>query len=102
MSLCSDNLVRNLWNETNISWDYIASERKSGSILAMWKDNCFKVESIEFSGQWIALFGYHVATSFHCVIVGVYAIISAHERRILWKELITLKSTFDVRFFLLW
>lgn len=36
-------------------------------------DNNFKVDSIEYGGQWIAISGVNASTKFSCVIVGVYA-----------------------------
>jgi hypothetical protein len=46
---------------------------KSGGVLVLWNDNNFKVDSIEYGGQWIAIFDVHSSSDFACAVVGVYA-----------------------------
>jgi hypothetical protein len=38
----------------------------------MWNDKPFKVDSIEYSGKWISVFGTLVLTNFSHAVVGVY------------------------------
>lgn len=83
-----------------IIWPILDVVGKSGGVLALWNENNFKVDSIEYRGQWIDLFGVHASTKFSCVIVGVYASTSVSERQTLWNELTLLKSSFEVPMFL--
>jgi hypothetical protein len=41
---------------------------KSGGVLVLWNDNNFKVDSIEYGGQWIAIFGVHFSSDFACAV----------------------------------
>jgi len=66
----------------------------------IWNAESFKVDSFEYSGQWIAILGTHVQTNFSCAVVGVYARCSIKDRRLLWEEIIILQASFGVPLFL--
>jgi hypothetical protein len=51
---------------------------------------------VEYRGQWVAILGKCTASSFQCMIVGVYAANSVSERRTLWSDLIILKNAFEL------
>jgi len=46
----------------------------------MWDDDLFMVDSVEFVGSWISLFGSFVDDAFDCVIIGYYGVGSRTER----------------------
>jgi hypothetical protein len=52
---------------------FVGINRISGSVLVLWNDNNFRDNSIEYGGQWIAIFGVHSSSDFACAIVGVCA-----------------------------
>lgn len=52
--------------------------------IVPWNECNFKVKTIEYSGQWIAVFSFHVKMNFACVVIRVYAGSLVSERRILW------------------
>jgi hypothetical protein len=69
--------------------------------IVPWNECNFKVKTIEYSGQWIAVFSFHVKMNFSCVVIGVYAGSLVGERSILWEEIITLETSFGVLLFIL-
>jgi hypothetical protein len=93
---CCDSFIRNLWNITIVKWAFLKSIGKSGGIIAMWDNSIFKVNSVEFEGQWISICGTHIPSSFNCMIVGVYVASSVKERADLWEEITTLKFAFEL------
>jgi hypothetical protein len=66
----------------------------------MWNNIYFKTKTIEYGGQWVALFGLHIQTSFKCAVVGVYGAYSIASHRFLLLELKTLDATFSVLMFI--
>jgi hypothetical protein len=60
-------------NRIYIRWTSIDAVGKSGGVLVLRNDNNFRVNSIEYGGQWIAIFGVHSSLDFACAIVGVCA-----------------------------
>lgn len=60
------------------------SVNNAGGILVIWNEENFKVDNIEYSGQWNAIFGSHVKTNVACAIIGVYVGCLVAERRVLW------------------
>jgi hypothetical protein len=60
-------------NQEEIMYKFtIDSINSAGGILVMWNDKPFKVDSIEYSGKWISVFGTLVLTNFSHAVVGVY------------------------------
>ena len=57
-------------------------------------------QSIEYGGQWVALFGLHAEEQFNCAIIGVYARTTVHERRELWDDLLILQAAFATPMFI--
>jgi hypothetical protein len=45
----------------------------------MWDNSIFEVNTIEFRGQWICLYGTHVNSFFKCMVVGVYTVTCVQE-----------------------
>jgi len=68
---CSDSMVSSLWHGHNIKWFSIEAQGRSGGLLAMWDEDLFRVDSIEYAGSWISLFGSFVDDAFECVITGI-------------------------------
>lgn len=60
------------WNISSVEWHVINFEGISGGLLVMWNDETFELPNVEFSSQWIGLFGIHVETGFKCVVVCFY------------------------------
>ena len=77
---CSDSLVYSLWHGHNIKWFNIEAQGRLGGLLAMWDEDLFRVDSIEYAGSWISLFGSFVDDAFHCMITGYYEAGSRAER----------------------
>jgi len=92
---CSDSLVYSLWHGQNIKWFSIEARGRSGGLLAMWDEDLFRVDSIEYAGSWISLFGSFVDDAFDCVITGYYGAGSRAERAASWSELTELKHAFS-------
>jgi len=91
---CSDSIVYSLWHGQNIKWFNIEAQGRSGGLLAMWDEDIFRVDSIEYSGSWISLFGSFVNDAFDCVITGYYGVGSRAERAASCSELTELKHAF--------
>ncbi|XP_011048001.1 PREDICTED: uncharacterized protein LOC105142186 [Populus euphratica] len=91
---CSDSLVTALWNKNSVKWFSVDSVSNAGGILVLSNESTFKVDSIEYGGQWLGLFGLHVQLDLK------YAGSSIAERRILWEELLILQSAFEIPLFL--
>jgi hypothetical protein len=62
----------------------------------MWDNSIFEVNTIEFRGQWICLYGTHVNSFFKCMVVGVYTVTCVQELAKLWEDIITLKCVFEL------
>ncbi|KAJ6874932.1 hypothetical protein NC652_034602 [Populus alba x Populus x berolinensis] len=88
--------VISLWNVNDVVWHALDSEGRSRGILAMCNNIYFKTKTIEYGGQWVALFGLHIQTSFKCAVVGVYGAYSIASHGFLWPELKTLDASFSV------
>ncbi|KAJ6885312.1 hypothetical protein NC651_026046 [Populus alba x Populus x berolinensis] len=91
---CSDSLVAAFWNKNSVEWLSVDSVSNAGGILVLWNESTFKVDSIEYGGQWLGSFGLHVQLDLKC------AGSSIAERRILWEELLILQSAFEIPLFL--
>jgi hypothetical protein len=91
---CLDSIVYSLWHGQNIKWFNIEAQGRSGGLLAMWDEDIFRVDSIEYSGSWISLFGSFVNDAFDCVITGYYGVGSRAERAASCSELTELKHAF--------
>lgn len=65
-------------------------------LLTLWDDAKFQVHSIEYGDGLIGLLGQHVESSFRCAVVGIYAPCTVHQRQSSWRNLIILKSAFDI------
>jgi len=92
---CSDSIVSNMWHGQNIKWFYIEAQGRSDGLLAMWDDDLFRVDSVEFAGSWISLFGSFIDDAFDCVITGYYGAGSRSERAASWMELTELRHAFS-------
>ncbi|XP_011015970.1 PREDICTED: equilibrative nucleotide transporter 3-like, partial [Populus euphratica] len=51
------SLVYATWNDPNVKWHSVDSVNNAGGILVIWNEENFKVDNIECSGQWNAIFG---------------------------------------------
>jgi len=98
--LLAQIVLLELYGMSQILSGTLLTQKGNGGILALWNENKFKMESVEFGGQRVAIFGFHVATMHHYAIMGVYAETSVAERSILWDELIILKLAVHVPLFI--
>lgn len=94
------SIVYAMWNDPNVKWHSVDSVNNAGGILVIWYEENFKVDNIECSGQWNAIFGSHVKTNFACAIIGVYAGCLVAERRVLWGEISILQVAIAIPLFI--
>jgi hypothetical protein len=77
---CTTGFVNGIWNDQKVRWFTVDSVNCVGGILVIRNDESFKFDSIEYSGQWIALLGTHAQTNFSCAVGGVYVRCSIRDR----------------------
>ncbi|KAJ6981476.1 hypothetical protein NC653_024768 [Populus alba x Populus x berolinensis] len=69
---CTTGFVNGIWNDQKVRWFTVDSVNCVDGILVTWNEESFKVDSIEYSGQWTALLGTQAQTNLiSCAVVGV-------------------------------
>ncbi|KAH7839133.1 hypothetical protein Vadar_000168 [Vaccinium darrowii] len=84
-----------LWGDADMDYAIAESEGASGGLITMWNKKAFQAHHILARRNFIIVKG-ELFGSFECIIINIYAPNDIRSRRELWKELVQLKTTFQV------
>ena len=89
-----EKLIRSLWGSSGFDFEFLPSNGLSGGILSVWDSVAFqKSDSVKGSG-FLAIKGVWALLGKTCFLVNVYAPQQINDKKKLWKDLLSLRSTY--------
>ncbi|XVF73335.1 hypothetical protein PTKIN_Ptkin12aG0193100 [Pterospermum kingtungense] len=83
----SQKLLRWLWGNCDVSYEFVLANGNAGGLITCWKNNFFKVENKIVGQRFILVIGVLQGTNFMCGLGNVYAPNDDRERREWFEEL---------------